>query len=335
MSDTAILPPNLITKYRPRRFADFHFDADFRELLTGIIELPQIHFLFMAPPDSCKTTFLYAFLREYYGTEDVPEEHVLFINSLKEQGINYYRNEMKTFCQTFGGSTKKFVVIDDIDTINEQSQQLFRNYIDKYGHNVHFLAMCSSLQKVAETIQSRLHLISLPPISSATVAAVMMHVAAAENLALDPPARKFLLQTAGSSIRPILNNLEKILIVCGAGARITAATCEKLCADMSPQVFYSYIAAVKENQLQTALRIIYEIADLGYSAIDILDSLFFYTKISDLAEEEKYRVIPYLCKFITIFHNLHEDPIELAFITRGLIQELGRPPAPAPAAARE
>jgi hypothetical protein len=41
-----------------------------------------------------------------------------------------------------------------------------------------------------------------------------------------------------------------------------------------------------------------------------------------MSEEDKYRVIPYLCKYITIFHNVHEDVIELALFTNSLVQIL-------------
>ena len=32
--------------------------------------------------------------------KDIPTNNVLLINNLKEQGISYYRSEVKTFCQT-------------------------------------------------------------------------------------------------------------------------------------------------------------------------------------------------------------------------------------------
>ena len=84
-------------------------------------------------------------------------DNVLHINSLKEQGIHYYRNEVKIFCQTASSfiNKKKIVVLDDLDLINEQSQQVFRNCIDKYSHNVHFLSSCNNTQKVIDSIQSR------------------------------------------------------------------------------------------------------------------------------------------------------------------------------------
>ena len=34
---------------------------------------------------------------------------------------------------------KKILILDDLDGINDQSQQIFRNYIDKYSNNVMFL----------------------------------------------------------------------------------------------------------------------------------------------------------------------------------------------------
>ena len=33
-----------------------------------------------------------------------------------------------------------------------------------------------------------------------------------------------------------------------------------------------------------------------------------------LSEEQKYQIIPYLCKYISVFHNIHENEIELAFL---------------------
>jgi hypothetical protein len=46
---------------------------------------------------------LYSLLREYYELPknmNPSESNVLSINNLKEQGIQFFRNEMKTFCQT-------------------------------------------------------------------------------------------------------------------------------------------------------------------------------------------------------------------------------------------
>jgi hypothetical protein len=54
--------------------------------------------------------------------------------------------------------------------------------------------------------------------------------------------------------------------------------------------------------------------------MDIIDNYFLFIKSTNLlSEEEKYKIIPYICKYITIFHNIHEDEIELALFTNNLI----------------
>ena len=55
--------------------------------------------------------------------------------------------------------------------------------------------------------------------------------------------------------------------------------------------------------------------------MDILDNYFLFVKSnSSLIEEEKYNIIPVICKYITIFHNIHEDEIELALFVNNMIQ---------------
>jgi hypothetical protein len=57
--------------------------------------------------------------------------------------------------------------------------------------------------------------------------------------------------------------------------------------------------------------------------MDILDNYFIFVKNTVLlSETEKYNVIPIICKYITIFHNIHEDEIELALFTNNLVDIL-------------
>jgi hypothetical protein len=53
--------------------------------------------------------------------------------------------------------------------------------------------------------------------------------------------------------------------------------------------------------------------------MDILDNYFLFVKITDLlTETQKYNIIPIICKYITIFHNIHEDEIELALFSNNI-----------------
>jgi DNA polymerase III delta prime subunit len=242
----------------------------------------------------------------------------MFINNLKEQGINYYRNEMKTFCQSHCSiyGKKKMIVIDDLDTVNEQSQQVFRNYIDKYKHNIHFISVCTNIQKVIESIQSRIHIIQLQPPSNEEIKIIMNFIIKQESILIDEESKEHLLLMSNNSLRVLINYLEKLFIY---GEQITIDICKKMCSTISIQTFEKYIELLKMGELQPAIMILYNIYDEGYSVIDILDYFYTFIKITDKVDEElKYKIIPFLCKYITIFNKLHEDAIELAFFTNNL-----------------
>ena len=310
-----------ITKYKPYFIQDFCMDEKLFSVIKTLIEIDYMNILFIGNSSSGKTTLLYALIREYYGLSkdaSLPENNILFINNLKEQGIQYFRNEMKTFCQSHSAihGKKKLVIIDDIDNINEQSQQVFRNYIDKYKHNIHFISVCTNIQKVIESIQSRVHILQIPPPSPEQIQTIMCKIIDAENIVIDEESTAYLLMMANSSIRVLINYLEKMYIL---GEPVHIELCKKICSNISFQHFEKYVDALKLGDLSGAIDILYGIYDYGYSVIDILDYFFTFVKITTILDEEtKYRVIPLLCKYITVFHNLHEDGIELALFTNNI-----------------
>ena len=75
--------------------------------------------------------------------------------------------------------------------------------------------------------------------------------------------------------------------------------------------------------MTNALKLVNSLIVKGYSVTDILDSYFTFVKVTNnLTEQQKYIIIPLLCKYIAIFHDIHEDEIELAFFTNNLINIL-------------
>ena len=181
---------NFYLKYKPYHIRDFPFDENLQNIFDSFLKIDDLNLLICGPSSSGKTSLLYAILRDYYGLskeQSFPENNLLFINHLKDQGINYYRNEMKTFCQSHSSiyGKKKMVIIDDLDNINEQSQQVFRNYIDKYKQNVHFVTVCTNLQKVIESLQSRLHMIKIEVPSKVQMQSIMDTIISNERLDID------------------------------------------------------------------------------------------------------------------------------------------------------
>jgi DNA polymerase III delta prime subunit len=313
-----------IHKFQPIFFEDYGIEDEIIEMLKTLIIMNNLNILLIGGIASGKTSLLNTIIKEYYTgfTFKEYEDNVLYINSLKEQGINYYRTDVKTFCQTCSTikDKKKIVVLDDIDFINEQSQQVFRNCIDKFSHNVHFISSCSNIQKVIESLQSRFIIIKIKPLKRENLISIINKIKLIENINIDPDAEEFIINISNYTVKILINYMEKFKLI---GEKITFDLALKLCTNISFLLFEEYTKLIIDKKIQKAVKLIYDIYDKGYSVMDILDNYFLFIKNTTiLTEDQKYKIIPYICKYITLFHNIHEDEIELALFTNNLMNEL-------------
>lgn len=329
-----------INKYQPIFLNDFQqLDNTIIKLMKSLIRLNNLNVLIVGDSGTGKTSIIKSIIKEYYETgNDYNHDNVLVLNSLKEQGIQYYRNDLKIFCQTCSliKNKKKIILLDDIDFINEQSQQVFRNYMDKYKHNVNFISSCTNIQKVIDSLQSRTIIVKIHPITHDCLIKIMNKICLSESLSLTSESEQLLLQFCNGSIRILLNYLEKIKILklhpsnhsfsftdFHSLETLDVAVIHKLSTNISHTLFDEYTNFVLKNNLKESVNIFYNLHSEGYSVMDILDNYFTYVKITNLLTEDiKYKLTTLVCKYIIHFHNIHEDELELAFFTNSFIKLL-------------
>ena len=312
-----------LKKYQPLFYKDFVIDKDYIDLLKTLIEMDNLNILLIGNNGSGKTSLIEATIREYYNSDTIPQNNVLVINNLKEQGIQYYRNEVRTFSQSRSNipNKKKFIILDDIDLINEQSQQVFRNCIDKYSHNVHFLSSCTNIQKVIDAVQSRCSIIKIKPMKKAFLNKIFNKIKQNEKIKIDKNAQELILNICNNSIRQLINYLEKFKIL---NNKITCKKVKEICTNISFYEFEQYTNAWFNNKdITSAVNIIFSIFNKGYSVMDILDNYFIFIKMTDfISEIQKYEIIKIICRYISIFHTIHENELELVLFTNDLIKIL-------------
>jgi DNA polymerase III delta prime subunit len=291
------------------------------ELLQSLIQLHELNLLIVGDSGSGKTSLVNAIVREYYGSSNNPE-NVMVLNSLKDQGIQFYRSDMKIFCQTSSliPGKKKMIILDDIDSINEQSQQVFRNCIDKYKQNVCFIASCINVQKVIDNLQSRQVIVKINPIDPACLQKISKKMRVRENLNIHSDAEEFVMRVCNGSVRTLINYMEKFKII---GLPISLELANQLCTNISFSAFENYTSdcLCKTVSISKCIAHMYALYEQGYSVMDILDSYFIFIKNTQMIDETiQYKTIAIICKYISVFHNLHEDEIELALFTNNLRQ---------------
>ena len=245
-----------VIKYQPLYFNDYGKDHEIIKILKALLTMETLNILLIGDIASGKTSLLNTLIREYYN-DYLPkdyEENVLYINSLKEQGINYYRTDVKTFCQTCSNikNKKKIVVLDDIDLINEQSQQVFRNCIDKYSHNVHFISSCSNIQKVIESIQSRLTIIKIKPLKRENLYEIIDKIKTNENIEIDKEAEDFIINISNNTVKILINYMEKFKLL---NEHITLKLAVSLCSNISFFLFEEYTLLIKNNKANVTSKI--------------------------------------------------------------------------------
>jgi DNA polymerase III delta prime subunit len=309
----------ILYKYEPQNLDKFDHDKQMMTFIKAMIEINNLNMLLFGGAGTGKTALLKAIVKEYYNGHTI-KDNILYINNLNEQGIAYYRNEMKIFCQSTSliKNKKKLIVIDDLDTINEQGQQVFRSTLDKYSNNVHCIASCSNTLKVIDSLQSRMNIIKIKPLHHANLSSIIRNICTQEHIHITPAVEDYIIAISNNSVRVIANYLEKFKLM---AMDINLDLAVSVCTNISFKEFDHYTTACKQDKdIKTAITIFTAIFERGYSVMDILDNYFMYLKTTNLlTDEEKYKIIPFICKYITVFNTIHEDEIELTLFTYNII----------------
>lgn len=311
---------SLIVKYLPRTFEQFELEPNIIRLLRNAITFESLNILIISDPGCGKSSLINTVVDEYFQRHPKSMSNTLRISSIKEQGIAYYRGDVRTFCQSLSSvpNKKKVVILDDLDLISEQSQQVFRNCIDKYHRNVHFIASCTNSQKVIESLQSRLISVQIPPLSRISLSNIMNRIITSESIDVSKEASDYILDVSNGSARALINYLEKMAIL---DRFINLDMAYSLCTDISIHDYDAFLQFCKMGDLANAVSKLYSIHSNGFSVMDILSGLFRFLRNSKSIESTQlFDVIPIICKHIIAFSEIHEDKIELAFFTANVLK---------------
>jgi DNA polymerase III delta prime subunit len=163
-------------------------------------------------------------------------------------------------------------------------------------------------------------IIKIKSLQKENLRTIMNKIKRNEGIEMDPQAEEFILTISNNNAKILINYMEKFKLL---NMFISYDIVLNVCTNISFLSFQKYTKYIKDNNVKEAIQIIYSIYDKGYSVMDILDNYFVFIKITDLlSEDEKYKIIPYICKYIAVFHTVHEDEIELILFTNNLIEQM-------------
>ena len=124
-----------VNKYQPKKLVDFELSPTILNTLHTFLFADMLSLLLVGDFGTGKTSLLNAMVNEYYNGYSPTEikKNTLYINNLKDQGINYYRTDVKTFCQTACTikKKKKIIILDDIGILvfHEIYKRVFNQFL--------------------------------------------------------------------------------------------------------------------------------------------------------------------------------------------------------------
>ena len=315
---------SFLKKYVPRKLEDFLLKPDIITFLEYLLNKGSLNILINSCMGGGKTTLMNLLLNKYYKNIKNKHENIMIINCLKEQGIQYYRNEVKNFCQTTSTiqGKKKILILDDLDGINDQSQQIFRNYIDKFSRNVMFLTTATNTNKINENILSRLFVIKIKNITHEKLLTLYNNIVLNEKLIISKDVIEKIIILSNKSYRTLLNILEKIKLY---GHKVDNENIYNICSNINYDNYDRYTKYIIQCDKEKAVGEIIDIYCDGYSVIDIFYFYYNYVKTNtSINEDMKFIIVTQLCRYISLINNNYEDEIELVLFTNKIIENLSK-----------
>lgn len=169
------------------------------------------------------------------------------------------------------------------------AQQALRRTMEIYSSTTRFAFACNQSNKIIEPLQSRCAILRYARLTDQQLLKRLMEICVAENVEYSEEGIAALIFTAEGDMRQAINNLQST--VAGFGF-VNGDNVFKVVDTPHPIAVQTMIKACYECDIDQALEKLDELWAKGYSAVDVISTMFRVTKTIDtLSEHAKLEFI--------------------------------------------
>jgi replication-associated recombination protein RarA len=285
----------LLHKYTPQ-LGDFKR----RDIIEHILQCHPIRMLIMGNGGVGKTC-----LANLIAAESGAE---VFRVSTLDHCMTFIRTDVRTFCTTVR-DRRKMLLIDNIDLIPVHGQHLLLKYVPP---DMHFVTTATHRHSVCESIHSTIVPFYIDPFTKEDLVKIMDRMLVAEGRVLPPDIKERLIDFSNLSCRRMINLVQKTMLLPSP----TLSAVDEACVHIS--CIADVVDLILADDVHAALSHIVHVHKDGYTVLDILYAITNYIPMAALDERVKYEWVKVCCKYIAIYYERHEHPIELAFLVDDL-----------------
>ncbi|KAI0094334.1 P-loop containing nucleoside triphosphate hydrolase protein [Irpex rosettiformis] len=280
-----------VEKYRPQVLDDIVGNNETIERLKVIARDGNCpHIIISGMPGIGKTTSIHCLAHQLLG--DAYKEGVLELNASDERGIDVVRNKIKAFAQkkvTLPPGRHKVVILDEADSMTPGAQQALRRTMEIFSNTTRFALACNMSNKIIEPIQSRCAILRYAKLRDAEVLKRLLEICEYENIKYNDDGLTALVFTAEGDMRQAINNLQSTHSGFGF---VSGDNVFKVCDQPHPIIVQAIIRACTKGDIEAAMEKLNELWNQGYSAVDIIVTIFRVTKTFD--EIPEYTKLEYI-----------------------------------------
>jgi len=316
----------LINKYKPKKITDCYFDVNTMIILENFIANNNYNFIVQGDSGCGKSSAINILINNYYKSNAfLINTNVCYITILKDQGVNFYKNDIKLFINNYtNNGYKKFIVIEDVELFSEAIQLNFVELIKNYKSHIYFLLSTSNVLKINLTLYEMLDIIEFKKIDEAFLHTILNNILTSEKLVIDDAIKKYIINLSNNSINNLINNIEKLKLLYNNFNCLEDLIQLDIVSDIIINDFDILVDKCTNYTIKEAMDYILNLIDKGYSIIDILENFLYYIKYNNtsICEENKFLIIKNIIKYINNYFTIEEDNIEIIFFVNNLYKIL-------------
>ncbi len=262
----------LYRKYRPGTFEDVCGEDHVSSVLRYQTENGKVShaYLFCGPRGTGKTTCAKILAKavncenpaggspcgKCYACQSIDSgsaADVLEMDAASNNGVEYIRDIRDEVGYTPAALRRKVYIIDEVHMLSQSAFNALLKTLEEPPAHVIFILATTELHKLPATIISRCQRFDFRRIGVDTIAARLLHIAAAENITLDENAAKMLAKQSQGGMRDAISLFE---LCAGGGQAVTPEKVSEVLGLTGIETVYKTAVAVARGDVAGLFRIV-------------------------------------------------------------------------------
>jgi hypothetical protein len=252
------------------------------------------HIFLIGQSGSGKTTLAKEFLKSYYKQHDLApsltqtNDWILHLSSEQDRGIHRVRDTITEFVRRAGliNNVYRFVLIDDVDSLPDISQQALRRPMEQYDHLTKFLFISQQKKDLIPPLQSRCVPIVLLPLQFNIYGPDLLQRIGFSKSSITPQMINWLSTISLGNTADFLHQSKLLFTIFGDKPLKNEEI--KLICDVPPyEIYLPLIKAYLDKNKDEILTNIMIIWKAGYSFEDIFTNIYAISELFGVYSPDK------------------------------------------------